>query len=192
MSSDKPGISSRPKIIANRLVVRHGPKAYNNGKSPDGKYQLDPPLKENCRELTYRYFINLLQTFKPPVQIVTSPFLRARETADAMRLAVLHVCGSNVPVIVEPLIGEFLSNQALPQAGDLREGTGPVYYESSFEEMKRMRIPMIKKKIASYPKGTWMVSHGVIIETWWKCKYPKFLGGIAVTSKGEVMNLSLE
>lgn len=180
------------KITPRYLVVRHGPKEYDNNKSPDGTYPLDPALTDEGRELAYQHFVQLLQSFEPPVRIVTSPFLRARETAQELRRAIFDITGLSVSIYREPLMGEFLGHQVQHRRikkGDFRPETGHVVIDKTISEMEHLRVPQLRKKVVLYPKNTWMVSHGVVIKYWHDVRYPEFLHGSWVDQDNKIHEL---
>jgi broad specificity phosphatase PhoE len=175
--------NSDKRIEAQIVILRHGPKLYDNGKSPNGTYQLDPPLSHEGSEEAYKCFSHLLTRFETPVRIVSSPFLRARETAEILRQAILDYTGTQVPIYSNTLLGEFLGNGPKPEAGDLRMETGnphSVIYEDSIYDMVRMRIPKVHRMTKKQPINTWMISHGIVIQKWTGGRYPGYLEGVYV------------
>lgn len=91
------------------LYIRHGPKAYANGKSD--VYPLDPELTEAGKLLAHEKFRQLLAHYQPPSQIISSPYYRARQTAQIAQSVILQLYSIYVPIINDPVIGEYLGNQ---------------------------------------------------------------------------------
>ena len=91
------------------LYIRHGQKSYSNGKSTI--YSLDPDLTENGRLQAYNKFKYLLNNFGIPKIIISSPYLRTRETAEIAKTVILEQTNIEIPIIYDSSIGEYLGNQ---------------------------------------------------------------------------------
>jgi broad specificity phosphatase PhoE len=142
------------------IFVRHAPKEYANRKGPRGRATLDPDVKE-C-DLVF-YIKRAIAQIGKVDKIVSSPYLRARRTADA----VAEVTG--VETSTDCRIGEFLMHQTS------RVG------EFTFEEETLRRfesLPIFGETFAQLQSRTdafvsshkesgdiiLVVSHGIVIE----------------------------
>src|SRR5258708_32417323 len=61
------------------LLVRHGEPAW---VTPDGKPDMDPPLTDRGREQAKRVAQRLAGEKRKPAEILVSPAVRARQTAE--------------------------------------------------------------------------------------------------------------
>jgi broad specificity phosphatase PhoE len=96
------------------IWIRHGNKMYCNGKAPEGYHQHDPPLKEDAKEDIYKKVNNLLYEFGFPDRIICSPFLRTRQTVEAIleQLYLINVQkSSKITVEMDMNISEYLGFQ---------------------------------------------------------------------------------
>ena len=91
------------------LYVRHSKKSYKNGASK--RFPLDPPLTDDGWRLAESRFRELVDRYGPPELIISSPYLRTRETAKIAQQAVLESTGTHVEINYDPAIGEYLGNQ---------------------------------------------------------------------------------
>jgi broad specificity phosphatase PhoE len=90
----------------NTLYLRHGEKEYANGKSRI--FPLDPPLTAAGRRVARFNFLRLLEQYGPPQQIITSPYLRARETALIALEVIYDQTGCIIPIYHDVNISEYL------------------------------------------------------------------------------------
>jgi broad specificity phosphatase PhoE len=91
--------------LSYRLIfIRHGKKVYDNGKGPEKSKQNDSPLIEsfNGEIITKGKF--LIEKYGQPNRIITSPYLRTRQTAKLM-------APENFEIEVNLLLSEYLGNQ---------------------------------------------------------------------------------
>ncbi len=88
-------------------LIRHSEKQWDNGRKPKNSLgqSHDPPLEFEKGTLSASQLSEqLLMQEDQPSFIFCSPFLRCRQTAEAM------VGDLNVPIIVCPLLREYLGN----------------------------------------------------------------------------------
>ena len=99
--------------MINIVFIRHADKAYSNSKGPPGCYQHDPPVIDSEEKISYRGNY-LIKKYGVPKFCVVSPYLRTRQTLKGLLSDHLERTNDNpskIPIIVEPLIAEFLGNQ---------------------------------------------------------------------------------
>ena len=164
------------------LYIRHGQKSYCNGKSLN--YSLDPDLTEFGRLNAKNRFEYLLNKFGIPDVIITSPYLRTRETAQIAQNVILEQTGQFIPIMYDPLIGEYLGNQKnVPFVNGLRPETlqyNPVPHETWDQFSQRVEDHVVSDKLSG-----WYVTHGLFIQKisskyGFNIPYPKELTGIYI------------
>lgn len=85
------------------MWIRHGKKKYKNGKAIDGGREHDPGLLNSVVEI-YNLCKNIKREYGTPDIIITSPFLRTRQTADLIQT----FFDGSIPIYVDTDITEFL------------------------------------------------------------------------------------
>ena len=123
------------------LYVRHSEKSYKNGASE--RFPLDPNLTVYGRKLAQSRFEELVESYGPPELIISSPYLRTRETAEIAQQVILEATGTHVDIHYDPFIGEYLGNQ---KSISLEEGVtpetlalDPVHHETLEQYRSRVR-----------------------------------------------------
>ena len=143
-----------------QVWLRHGEKSHANGKGSTG-YSHDPELTNKGVEQIRSQTNSLLQKFAPPLEITCSPFLRCRQSAEAMRDVILQVTGIEVPIVV----GEYLGNHPhLQLHGAVDPQTleyKPVVNET-LKSFKKRRMPNIIKH--NLHANRWYITHGIIVD----------------------------
>ena len=170
-------------LYTNMLYIRHGLKAYRNGESD--KFYFDPPLTEQGKSTAIARFSDLLFKQGIPEYIISSPYLRARETAQIAHDVILQLTGVSIGVKYDPLLGEYLGNQ---RKKDLADGVHPETLELQPIPPEEWRdySARIQKHIAQATDCTWYITHGVVIQSiaylkaGKKIPQPKELTGILV------------
>ena len=144
------------------LYIRHGQKAYRNGESD--KFYFDPPLTEQGKSTAISRFSDLLFKQGIPQRIISSPYLRARETAQIAHDVILQLTGASIPVSYDPLLGEYLGNQ---RKKELQDGVRP-------ETLELQPIPpeewrdysfRVRRHLERAHDCTWYITHGVVIQS---------------------------
>jgi len=165
-----------------RLYFRHAEKAYANGHNTDYKY--DPPLKDSAYEDIKRYAAYLLKLYGAPTAIICSPYLRTRQTAEA-----LNAClDEGVQIYYDPLLSEYL--------GHHRDKELDVYPETKIYNPPHPETwkDLEKRSIDHYnsfshydecPEVFWFVTHGTVLSCISKhigkmYKNPPTLGGFCI------------
>lgn len=144
------------------LYIRHGQKAYRNGESD--KFYFDPPLTEQGKSAAIARFSDLLFTQGVPQRIISSPYLRARETAQIAHDVILQLTGLVVPVTYDSLLGEYLGNQ---KKKDLYDGVRPETLELHPippEEWRDYSM-RVRQLLLTAKESTWNITHGVVIQS---------------------------
>ena len=171
-------------LYTNMLYIRHGLKAYRNGESD--KFYFDPPLTEQGKSTAIARFSDLLFKQGLPQYIVSSPYLRARETAQIAHDVILQLTGVSVPINYDPLLGEYLGNHSKK---DLADGVHPETLELQPIPPEEWRdySARIQKHRAQAREYTWYITHGVVIQSITylkagkKIRQPRELTGILIT-----------
>lgn len=172
------------------LYIRHGPKLYKNGDS--SSYPLDPPLTPEGKNTARNKFRSLLQRFGPPPKIVSSPYLRARETAKIAQDVIFEDTGKTVPIVYDSAIGEYLGHQKnCDMKRDLYPETlqlNPLPPETWNQYSYRVRTHFNKTK-----DDGWYITHGLVINSiafFHKKKfYPSELEGIFIDSNHDLITI---
>ena len=132
----------------------------------------------------------LFQNYGPPDILISSPYLRARETAEIAQQIIYKLCGNIIPIIYNRYIGEYLGFQKDKNiAKELHEETlihKPIPQESWNQYSSRIR--RFTDNLEKYNKNTWYISHGLIIQSislflGSKINYPSELEGFILDNK---------
>lgn len=157
-----------------RIYIRHAEKAYKNGKPflpksnvmPERAYTYahDPPLTRRGRKAAKLLAEELLRKYPTPVQIITSPYLRTRETAIAMAKVVVRKCPpASIKITCQEDISEYLGNHVgIPL--DVSPSTGihrPPHPENFYQFRNRIKQHYISWDESS--EVTWVITHGIVI-----------------------------
>jgi broad specificity phosphatase PhoE len=145
-----------------RIYIRHGEKAHSNGKSES--FPFDPELTEKGKELVVKR-CSLLLTYGLPTVIETSPFLRARETAQILR----DNTKSKDSITIK-LNDEEIFSSLRPETLE-----GQPYCNESYHSFK----VRVKRFLKSFGKNNvnvkevrWYITHGIVIKE--IAKYHKY------------------
>jgi len=143
------------------LYIRHGDKLYANGKAE--QFSLDPGLTETGKEDAKTKFASLLEKYGPPTKIMSSPYLRARQTAEIAQNVIFEQTGQMVPIFYNRDIGEYLGWQ---RGKVLKECLTPETFchkPIPPESIKQFSL-RVKNHIKSLEKNTWNVTHGMFVQ----------------------------
>jgi len=165
------------------LYIRHGEKSYKNGQS--NTFPFDPNLTDLGKENAYTFFNHILTKYNIPDKIISSPYLRARETAKIAHDVIFEKLGINIPIFYDKNIGEYLGNQ---KNVNLKEGLHPETLKHnpiSNETIQQYRY-RIQKHI-SHAENAWYITHGMVIKSIAFCNghnidYPGPLGAIYINN----------
>jgi broad specificity phosphatase PhoE len=165
------------------LYIRHGEKSYKNGQSDI--FSLDPNLTDSGKEQAKDFFRSILNIYKIPPKIVSSPYLRARETAKIAHDIILEKTGKKIPILYDSYIGEYLGHQKNITLQDgLHPETlalNPIPHETFQQYSYRIRKHM---KTAT---DAWYITHGMVLKSIAYFKgseidYPDPLGAIYINN----------
>jgi len=153
------------------IYTRHALKMYNNGRSTNGLLQHDSPIMDNEFPRISRTREQLIEKYGKPDRVKCSPFKRTRQTTEGL------IQGLGVEPTVDNKIGEYLGNQrprtgvngSIPDVSPTTREYGVSPLGEHFDQMKkrcRDHLADMGFCTRNVEKGvTWVVSHGLIIET---------------------------
>ncbi|CAH6418602.1 Hypothetical protein POVN_LOCUS321 [uncultured virus] len=159
------------------IWIRHGQKAYDNGKGPADQPAHDPPIAEGHTDEIVERGKELIRLYGAPSICIVSPYRRTRETATYLLSSMEEKKRPAQRVDVN--IAEYLGNQQLYLGADglpsnaplveretaLYKGLPPV--AEPFAHMQN-RSAVHLDMILEDPTATgviWIVSHGLLIST---------------------------
>lgn len=172
-----------------RIYIRHAHKAYKNGKPPlvrrrsrinhkDHSWEHDrsktfhlhdPPLTEIGKREAALVAEKLLDLYPTPTHIITSPYLRARETAAIMAgVIVKRAPPAKIDIICQTDIGEYLGNHAGSKL-DVSPSTArhqpqhPETFEQFQERIKKHHTDWSITTKEESDEVTWVITHGIVI-----------------------------
>ena len=166
------------------LYIRHAQKLYRNGSS--STFSLDPGITNEGREAAKLKFSQLIKLHGIPSKIISSPYLRTRETAQIAHDVIFEASGKSIEITYEPLIGEYLghhNNKDISKC--LRSETlihNPIFPEDWVHYSQRIR-----KYLERDHDFGWYITHGIVIQSisvfsGKKINYPNELEGIIINS----------
>lgn len=182
-----------------RIYIRHAHKAYKNGKPPLCRnpsttskelrytYLHDPPLTYQGRKAAVVLAEELLQKYPVPTKIITSPYLRTRETAAIMAgVIVKKYSPTSIEIVCDTELSEYLGNHdkhPLDVTSSTERHHPP--HPESFSHFR----DRIKAHYTNWQESNdvvWIVTHGIVINEILHSFYPKqqipYLGYIVTTS----------
>ena len=98
------------------IFLRHSQKEYKNNRGPAGKPKHDPPIKEGFENLIIYKSKKIFSKYGYPEKIVSSPFLRTRQTSEIIKNYLSNE-GKNIEYIIDKNAEEYLGFQK-PYNGD--------------------------------------------------------------------------
>ena len=148
------------------LYIRHGEKQFENKKSDI--FSLDPGLTQQGKIKAEKHFYDLLDTYVMPESIITSPYLRARETSHIAQNSIYNKTGIWIPVFIDIDLGEYLGNHTGSDLSkELTPGTlhyNPIPIENWQKFSDRIEGYFSREKI-NKSKNIWHITHGLVIQT---------------------------
>jgi broad specificity phosphatase PhoE len=160
------------------IFIRHGEKAFDNGRGPVGSYQHDPPLKSGSEVDVKVRGVEIIGVYGKPAFIIASPYRRTRDTALLLRSS---LDSKHPDIRLDVNISEFLGWQK-PRYGtplaepDTLAHKVPLIGETMAQLRNRCKehlklydlntMPSDGKSVVS-GKSTvvWVVTHGIVIST---------------------------
>jgi len=155
---------------------------------------LDPNITDNGIKQAHIRFRELLHNYGTPSQIISSPYLRTRETAHIARAIIFEEKGQSVDIAYEHAIGEYLghhkhrniSTSLHPDTLVLKPIPPETWQEYSNRVRKYVNSSMKCGKSTSPCGDVWYITHGVVIQSiafffnHEKIIYPSELHGIRI------------
>lgn len=149
--------------------IRHSIKSYKNNKSSE--YSLDPPLTDEGETFAHTKFQTLIDTYGIPTKIISSPYLRVRQTASILQKILKNNYDIDIEIIYEPLIGEFFTSDKYNVEyinENLRASTleHHLIYPESWQQYTS-RIRKFKNNLMNIlpNENIWIITHGVVISS---------------------------
>jgi broad specificity phosphatase PhoE len=170
------------------LYIRHSFKAYQNGKCDSTQKKFDPPLTDEGQKLAQLKFKALLSERSVPEMIVSSPLLRARQTACIAQDVIFTETGISVPIVINRALGEYFGNHKGIIADDDFHPETLLFDPIRSENMRglSLRVKNFREELTGgSEKIIWHVTHGIVITELAKqygqpIRYPKELQGIEI------------
>ncbi len=139
------------------IYFRHSEKEYENGK---GVPAHDPHLTKNGQELVFKTLNDL--KLKSPDMIITSPYIRTRETASLIKNYYMSN-NNNIEIYIDINLGEYLGNQYMEiEIDDITKKYGIVMDKNLNDLKKRIEDHYnYYKKFKN--KNIWFITHGIFL-----------------------------
>lgn len=142
------------------MFIRHGEKAYKNNK---GKPKHDPGLIKTFSDRNIIKIIKQFQIYGFPDEIISSPFLRTRETSKKIK----KFLPLNTEIIIDKDVEEYLGFQKpIGEIADLNDETkkytNPKIGVEKFDNIQK-RIVKFYNKIKDKDKNILVITHGILI-----------------------------
>lgn len=168
------------------LYIRHGQKAYNNGASTE--FSLDPHLTESGRDACKVRFRSLVEKYGIPMKIISSPYLRARETATIASEVIYEITNKTIEISYDPLIGEYLGHHNGKDINKCLHEETLVHNPIPPEQWKQYSA-RVRKHTREAQTNVWYITHGLIIQSialfnGTKIPHPSELTGIYIDTNG--------
>jgi broad specificity phosphatase PhoE len=156
----------------NVVWIRHADKKFANRKGPKEAKQHDSPLKDDCDESINILTSELVKKYGIPDYILTSPFLRTRQTTEKM----LDFISKNyksykIEIVYDKNISEFLGFQhPYGEEADVEEITknlfapGKILLGETLDELKLRTKKHVLSLNEYYQGNVWVITHGIVIK----------------------------
>lgn len=152
------------------IWIRHAEKKYNNGWPTDGGRLHDSPIADDSQiSIDIENMVkDLVEKYGVPDKIITSPFLRTRQTTLLIKQSIKSLYDRDINIEYSTDIGEFLGFcKNKNEEADLDIETKKYYKEPYIigERIKALyeRLVYHIKKINRTENNVWLVTHGMII-----------------------------
>ena len=152
-------------ICTKKIIwFRHAEKSYNNGKAPRGEKQHDPGILNDINPIN-SLVDELITKYGYPDRIITSPFLRTRQTANVVkkRLQIRH--NKIIPIEIDCTVMEYLGFcKNKKDYADIDSETekhlgGPIKLDETLDSL----MYRIKQHINQSLNNIWVITHGIIM-----------------------------
>lgn len=153
------------------IWIRHAPKEYANGKGPVGSKQYDSPIDSSFDTmLDIELMVDEIVTkYGKPNIIITSPFLRTRQTSLYVREYIKDKYDTDVNVETNKDISEYLG---FCRRGE--NGSDSVHPETFLNMDKNIRFDESQVELRNRVKNhleslrqhkgcIWIVTHGIVM-----------------------------
>lgn len=168
------------------ILLRHGPRAFSNRKGKFGSKQLDSPLSAKGIEQVEKWASLLVQYLPVPYTLVSSPFYRARQTAEILQRKMIEKFpDENIPISILPQVGEYLGNNPHPRKNEFYHQTWNegIIFDKNEKEFTSRANSFISE--IGQVKNVIVVTHGWFIskvENYINSNgtYPNFFEGISL------------
>lgn len=146
-----------------RIYIRHADKLYANGRSDT--YKHDPGIipSEECKIRSLA--CKLISKYGLPTMIVSSPYLRTRQTAQCLHNVIASMYGRLTPMYCDVTIAEYLGNHPTDPL-DVTPDTqyyNPPHPETIYD--LKNRVTSHDKNVKVISENTWFITHGIVIKT---------------------------
>lgn len=156
--------------IKNFIWIRHAEKLYNNGRAVGKGKQHDPGIIDNLktRNILYGLIDKLIKQLGVPEKIMTSPFLRTRQTTEIIIAYITQKYGWSPEVEYSEDISEYLGFcKNKNEKADLEEETlchmnQPLLIKEDITTLDT-RVEKHILNIHKNERNIWIVTHGIIM-----------------------------
>ena len=170
--------------------IRHGEKEYRNGNAPPGYHGYDPPLKHAVYDQFHSLCLSIRDKYGIPKKIITSPFLRTRQTAISIAEQFTAMTNVKMPIYIDNDITEFLGwRTPTGEQADVDSVTRffikPILGVERIQDVKQR----VKKHIDNISNETdvLVVTHGIIIQF-----IHKYISNKKITHVKELSGINLK
>jgi broad specificity phosphatase PhoE len=147
--------------------LRHAEKSYTNGRAPKGEKQHDPPITNDLNPI-YNLIDELIVKYGYPDKIITSPFLRTRQTTNVIKKR-LQIRYNKIPTIeTSCLIREYLGFcKNKTDYADIDSETekylgSPIKLEETIDNLQ-YRIQSHINSLFTESNNIWVITHGIVM-----------------------------
>ena len=146
------------------IWIRHGEKIYPNGAAPQGSHNHDPPIKDNVKCKIEKICEKIRSRFGVPTKIISSPFLRTRETA--LLIKDFFNSEKEINIVIDNNISEYLGwSRPKGQRADVSEETNQ-FITPTLGTEKLKDVEQRSREHVQYVNKTGItvvVTHGIVI-----------------------------
>lgn len=144
------------------VFIRHAEKQYKNGKA--NIFSHDPAIVDGQKLNIQALVNNLKRSHGNPDLIITSPYLRCRQTTQE----IVKCLNVNVPIRIDNRISEFLGHHKSQDVHHETMKHNPPHPEiyKQFEG----RVMDFYMSVSEDNRNIWIISHGIVMKTIFKLK----------------------
>lgn len=147
------------------ILIRHGEKEYNNNKGPPGKPRHDPGLKSSLTKRGVgQKILSYFSIYGNPNKIISSPFLRTRQTSQIIK----RFLPLEVEINIDKEVEEFLGFQKpVGELADLdietKKYTQPKLGVEKLDQIQKRILNFYNKINQGNEENILVVTHGILI-----------------------------